>query len=246
MSERSREAIGEEIKSHVPLVPEQAPTIGLEVAGNAFTRNFSIAETYKHLFNINGPRQLGYDKLIWRAATPQRNRNDFIFNNTSGSNQNLIASPMEWVRSFGNNGNMEKMACKSRTENSWKRLELGWVKININGSMSISKQSAAVGGALRGPSERWLVGFEMVIHMTNIFQIEARAILEGLKLSWKRCFRQWCNRERQVKLQHVLRESNKVAGCLAKTTGGGMNQLVVLVDPPSHVRRLLEENIDNL
>ncbi|MBA0561134.1 hypothetical protein Golob_017984 [Gossypium lobatum] len=25
-----------------------------------------------------------------------------------------------------------------------------------------------------------------------------------------------------------------------------MNQLVVLVDPPSHVRRLLEENIDNL
>ncbi|MBA0742224.1 hypothetical protein Gogos_015302, partial [Gossypium gossypioides] len=118
----------------------------------------------------------------------------------------------------------------------------------------------------------------MVISMTNIFQIEARAILEGLKLSWKRGFRQvevesdnallidtirndfaennntveirliheWCNRERQVKLQHVLRESNKVVGCLAKTTGGGMNQLVVLVDPPSHVRRLLEENIDNL
>ncbi|MBA0742223.1 hypothetical protein Gogos_015302, partial [Gossypium gossypioides] len=57
--------------------------------------------------------------------------------------------------------------------------------------MSISKlQRAAVGGALRGPSERWLVGFEMVISMTNIFQIEARAILEGLKLSWKRGFRQ--------------------------------------------------------
>ncbi|MBA0716060.1 hypothetical protein Golax_014926 [Gossypium laxum] len=49
--------------------------------------------------------------------------------------------------------------------------------------MSISKQSAAVGGALKGPSERWLVGFERVISMTNIFQIEARAILEGLKLS---------------------------------------------------------------
>ncbi|MBA0637859.1 hypothetical protein Godav_024766, partial [Gossypium davidsonii] len=33
---------------------------------------------------------------------------------------------------------------------------------------------------------------------------------------------------------HVLRESNKVVDCLAKTAGDGMNQLVVLVDPLSH------------
>ncbi|MBA0645232.1 hypothetical protein Goklo_013354, partial [Gossypium klotzschianum] len=113
--------------------------------------------------------------------------------------------------------------------------------------------------------------------MADIFQIEARAILEGLKLAWMRGFRQvevesdnallidsirngfaansntvevqliheWCNRDWQVKLRHVLRESNKVADCLEKMAGGRMNQLVVLVDPSSHVRKLLEEDIDS-
>ncbi|MBA0701147.1 hypothetical protein Goari_027443 [Gossypium aridum] len=117
----------------------------------------------------------------------------------------------------------------------------------------------------------------MVIGMADIFQIEVRAILEGLKLAWMRGFRQvevesdnallidsirngfaansntvevqliheWCNRDWQVKLRHVLRESNKVADCLEKTVEGGMNQLVVLADPPSHVRRLLKEDIDS-
>ncbi|KAG8485215.1 hypothetical protein CXB51_021800 [Gossypium anomalum] len=55
-----------------------------------------------------------------------------------------------------------------------------------------------------------------------------------------------CNRDCQVKLRHVLRESNKVADCLEKIAGGRMNQLVVLVDPSSHIRRLLEEDIDSL
>ncbi|MBA0645326.1 hypothetical protein Goklo_013443 [Gossypium klotzschianum] len=52
--------------------------------------------------------------------------------------------------------------------------------------MSTSRQRATIGGALRGPSGGWLVGFEMVISMASIFQIEAQAILEGLKLAWMR------------------------------------------------------------
>ncbi|MBA0708698.1 hypothetical protein Golax_023794 [Gossypium laxum] len=56
--------------------------------------------------------------------------------------------------------------------------------------MSTSKQRATIGGALRGPSGGWLVGFEMVTSMASIFQIEAQAILEGLKLAWMRGFRQ--------------------------------------------------------
>ncbi|MBA0644504.1 hypothetical protein Goklo_028653, partial [Gossypium klotzschianum] len=45
---------------------------------------------------------------------------------------------------------------------------------------------------------------------------------------------EWCNRECQVELRHILRESNNVADCLAKAIGGKMNQLVVVVNPPSH------------
>ncbi|MBA0736330.1 hypothetical protein Gogos_009893 [Gossypium gossypioides] len=69
---------------------------------------------------------------------------------------------MAWARLFGNNGSMEQMACKLRIENSWQRPKPGWVKINIDGWMSTSRQRAAIGGALRGSSGGWLVGFEMV------------------------------------------------------------------------------------
>ncbi|KAH1108370.1 hypothetical protein J1N35_012138 [Gossypium stocksii] len=68
--------------------------------------------------------------------------------------------------------------------------KLGWVKINIDGSMSTSRQRAAIGGVLRGPSRGWLVGFEMVTSMAGIFQIEAQAILEGFKLAWMKGFKQ--------------------------------------------------------
>ncbi|MBA0832984.1 hypothetical protein Goarm_017328 [Gossypium armourianum] len=84
----------------------------------------------------------------------------------------------------------------------------------------------------------WLVrGNDNSRGMVDIFQIEARDILEGLKLAWMR--------ERQFKLQHVLKESNKVADCIANVAGSEMNQLVVFVDPTSHLRKFLEENIDN-
>ncbi|MBA0654271.1 hypothetical protein Goklo_021304 [Gossypium klotzschianum] len=103
--------------------------------------------------------------------------------------------------------------------------------------MLTSRQRAAIGRVLKGPSRGWLVGFEMVTGMVDIFQIEARDILEGLKLAWMR--------ELQFKLQHVLKESNKVADCIANVAGSEMNQLVVFVDLTSHLRKFLEEDIDN-
>ncbi|MBA0813203.1 hypothetical protein Gohar_027075 [Gossypium harknessii] len=56
-----------------------------------------------------------------------------------------------------------------------------WVKINVDGSMLMSKLRAAIGGVIRGPIGGWMMGFKMV---TDIFQIEALAMLEGLKLTW--------------------------------------------------------------
>ncbi|MFQ6625623.1 hypothetical protein Gotur_005710 [Gossypium turneri] len=155
---------------------------------------------------------------------------------------------------------MEQMACKLRIENSWQRPKPGWVKINIDGWMSTSRQRAAIGGALKGPNGGWLVGFEMVTSMASIFQIEAQAILKGLKLAWMRGFRQVEVENNNALLIDTIRNNfaansntvevrlihdNKVDDYSAKTIGGGMNQLVVLVDPPSYVRRLLEEDIDS-
>ncbi|MBA0795556.1 hypothetical protein Gohar_006410 [Gossypium harknessii] len=146
---------------------------------------------------------------------------------------------------------MEQMACKLRIENSWQRPKPGWVKINIDGWMSTSRQRAAIGGALKGPIGGWLVGFEMVTSMASIFQIEAQPILKGLKLAWMRGFIQVEVESNNALLIDTIRnnfaanKSNKVDDCSAKTIGGRMNQLVVLVDPPSYVRRLLEEDIDS-
>ncbi|KAH1039050.1 hypothetical protein J1N35_040793, partial [Gossypium stocksii] len=217
--------------------------------------NFSIAEMYKHLFNNSGPRRSG---LLTNEERTRRSMTSIPFCEQCGCGNSKIsiASATAWARSFGNNGGMEQ---------------------NIDGLMSTSRKKAAVGGVFRGPIGGWLVGFEMVIGMADIFQIEARAIFEGLKLAWMRGFRQvdverdnallidtirnnfvansiivevrliheWCNKDWQVKLRHVRRESNKVVDCFAKTAGGGINQLFELVDPPSHVRRLLEEDIDS-
>ncbi|KAH1033295.1 hypothetical protein J1N35_045469 [Gossypium stocksii] len=57
--------------------------------------------------------------------------------------------------------------------------------LNFNG-----KIEDAFGEVIRGPNGGWLVGFEMVTRLTDIFQIKARAMLEGLKIAWACGFHQ--------------------------------------------------------
>ncbi|KAK5845740.1 hypothetical protein PVK06_001954 [Gossypium arboreum] len=49
-------------------------------------------------------------------------------------------------------------------------LEVGWAKVNVDGTVARQIPKVAIGGAMRGASGGWLV--------------EARAVLEGLKLAW--------------------------------------------------------------
>ncbi|MBA0850059.1 hypothetical protein Goshw_024642 [Gossypium schwendimanii] len=87
--------------------------------------------------------------------------------------------------------------------------------------------------------------------------VEARAILEGLKLVWDRGFRQvelecdnamliefirngWASK---VKSRHIQRDANKVVDCIAKANGGMMDQLIIFEDSSRYVQNLLEEDI---
>ncbi|KAK5813023.1 hypothetical protein PVK06_028469 [Gossypium arboreum] len=56
--------------------------------------------------------------------------------------------------------------------------------------MSMSQSRVAIGGVIRGPQRGWLVGFGMVTGLVDIFQVEAKVMLEGLKLAYERGFRQ--------------------------------------------------------
>ncbi|MBA0644515.1 hypothetical protein Goklo_028661, partial [Gossypium klotzschianum] len=106
-------------------------------------------------------------------------RNDFIFNNASRSSHELIASVLSWAKSFGFSGNMKQLACFSKTEQGWQSPEPRWIKININGSVLMSNTKAAIGGVVRYSSGVWLVDCEMVTRVSDIFQIEARAIVKA-------------------------------------------------------------------
>ncbi|KAH1115399.1 hypothetical protein J1N35_008777 [Gossypium stocksii] len=102
------------------------------------------------------------------------------------SSHELTASALDWAKSFGFSGNMKQLAYFSKTEQGWQCPKPGWIKINIDGLVSMSKTKVAIGGVLRYSSGVWLVGFEMVTEVSSILQIEAQAIVEGLKLVWSK------------------------------------------------------------
>lgn len=70
----------------------------------------------------------------------------------------------------------------------WQPLRNGCIKINVDGSVSKAILRVSIGTVARGPSRGWLVCFKMILGMNDIFQIEARAILERLQLDWARGF----------------------------------------------------------
>ncbi|KAH1130863.1 hypothetical protein J1N35_002241 [Gossypium stocksii] len=63
-------------------------------------------------------------------------------------------------------------------------LDSGWFKINIDGSESKNNTKAAIERAVQSSDGEWLMGFNMVTGMDEIFKIEAQAIVEGMKLAW--------------------------------------------------------------
>ncbi|MFQ6655018.1 hypothetical protein Gotur_025750, partial [Gossypium turneri] len=116
---------------------------------------------------------------------------------------------------------------------SWHFSDTSWAKINVDGSNSVSQSRAAIGGVIRGPHKRWLVGFGMVTSLVDIFQVEAKAMLEGLLHIW--IVKDW-----QEKLRLLLRDGNRVANCLDNEISRSLNQLIILDEPLIYVRRLLE------
>ncbi|MBA0553487.1 hypothetical protein Golob_012665, partial [Gossypium lobatum] len=54
---------------------------------------------------------------------------------------------------------------------------------------------------------------------------------------------EWCFKVWDVTFYQILKDSNRVVGCIAKEAGGEIEQLITHVDPSKDVRSLLEDNI---
>ncbi|KAK5847314.1 hypothetical protein PVK06_003619 [Gossypium arboreum] len=121
--------------------------------------------------------------FIWK------NRNEFIFTSASRSSHELVTLALASTKSCGYSTKLTQLVCLSRTDQKWQRPEIGWVKINVDGSVMTNYTKAAVGGTVRDWNRKWLMGFNMVTGMDEIFMSEA-AIVEGMKLAWLNGYKQ--------------------------------------------------------
>ncbi|MBA0574142.1 hypothetical protein Golob_001374, partial [Gossypium lobatum] len=121
-----------------------------------------------------------------------------------------------------------------------------WVKVNVDGSVLTFKPRATIGGVVRGLNGSCMGGFEMVVGLANVFQIEARALLEGLKFSWAKGYHtveiESDNSILVAVIQNglvgnnnydkILRESNRVTDRIAREARGEMEHLITHEEPP--------------
>ncbi|MFQ6624961.1 hypothetical protein Gotur_003606, partial [Gossypium turneri] len=81
-------------------------------------------------------------------------------------------------------------------------------------------------------------GFEIVVGLVDIFQIEARALLEGLKFAWAKGYR-------RVEIENENDNSissDMVIDRVAKETLGEIDHLIIHEEPPKSVRGLLDDD----
>ncbi|MBA0641742.1 hypothetical protein Goklo_026255 [Gossypium klotzschianum] len=81
-------------------------------------------------------------------------------------------------------------ACRSMTEGWWQFPIHGWVKVNVDRLVLNSKPRSAIGGVVREPDGSCMVGVEMMVGLSYIFQVEAWTLLEGLKYAWAQGYHQ--------------------------------------------------------
>ena len=114
--------------------------------------------------------------MIWK----QRNQG-YFFNKRANSNLAKVISKQA----------MEFLFCVSRpTCNnqlvakrvSWEKPELGWFKLNTDGSSRGSTGLTASGGLIRDEGGNWVIGFSRKIGRTNSFAAEMWALRDGLQL----------------------------------------------------------------
>ncbi|MBA0799343.1 hypothetical protein Gohar_009864 [Gossypium harknessii] len=158
---------------------------------------------------IHAIRDCGFVSMVWINVLPTRPETFFsacqekgwyygisrmkaicCLIHSSESSSELISSAKVWTKSFVAKEFINQWACTSMTVGRWQLLGLGWVKVDVDGSVARQISKVAIGEAMRGSSGGCLVGLKMTVGLLGILQVEVKAILEGIELAWNRGFRE--------------------------------------------------------
>ncbi|KAL4290725.1 hypothetical protein GQ457_14G003440 [Hibiscus cannabinus] len=111
----------------------------------------------------------------------------------------------------------------------WSRQPPGWVKMNVDASVSIADQTAGVGGAIRDDIGSWRFGFARFVGRCNALLAELWAIHDGLLHTWELGYL-------RVELESDCLEAVRIVNCQSNEWGG--SALVI------SIRRLLAADWD--
>ncbi|KAK9036869.1 hypothetical protein V6N11_021793 [Hibiscus sabdariffa] len=70
----------------------------------------------------------------------------------------------------------------------WSRPPLGWICLNVDGTVSPSTGMGSASGLFRDNDGRWLLGFGKLLGVTSPLIAELWAIYVGLKIAWDNGF----------------------------------------------------------
>lgn len=104
----------------------------------------------------------------------------FVFSDDHNCVQEFVDKRINWTRSFVNLGIEPTFAHPREIDPHWSHPEEGYVKLNIDGVVFSSKNCASIEGVIRDATGDWQCGFAMTFGEGSIFQVEVRAMLEGL------------------------------------------------------------------
>ncbi|KAK8705692.1 hypothetical protein V6N13_049286 [Hibiscus sabdariffa] len=113
---------------------------------------------------------------------------DWLVSNLKDSNSKRYLQELSVARS----SSLLRMGPVVATQSAiarWQLLSLGWVRLNVNGAVSLTAGAAAVEGVIRSDRGEWLYRFARSLGKCSVFSAELWGIFLGMKHAWNRRYR---------------------------------------------------------
>ncbi|KAK8494151.1 hypothetical protein V6N12_032984 [Hibiscus sabdariffa] len=184
----------------------------------ACTLTISGSELFLRLCWMNlyySPSTFGYGKICYISSTVSYMR-------SAG-----IVGLQYFVGSYG------KIDASVTVPQLWSRPPPGWVKANVNASVSLANGNAALGGVFRDENGTWIYGFAC-----DIGQCYALLAIDNNLID---LILNWIRKEWQLVFQHVPQNLNHVADRVAALGRSSPRDGLSLASPLVELLMLVEE-----